>query len=191
MKMHILTVAYFFRTFLTRSLVYWRSSTAMRRNTGFIMAKLIPPVFFSLVLAAVYSDVGRDQRAIQDRTGIIFFFTINQTFPGVFASINTFIPERTVVTRERAAKSYRLSAFYCGKVAAELPLNILSPLLFSVIIYWLVGLNPAPTRFVCFLVLIVETGLAGIALGMIVASLARDIDSAVNLGPVLVIIMSE
>jgi ATP-binding cassette subfamily G (WHITE) protein 2 len=90
----------------------------MKRNKGLLMAKVVPPVFFSLVLGAVYSDVGRDQRAIQDRTGVLFFFTINQTFPGVFATINTFIPERTVVSRERAAKSYRLSAFYFAKVAA-------------------------------------------------------------------------
>lgn len=171
------------------SLVYWRSWTSLRRNKGILKAKFIPPIFFSLVLGAVYSNVGRDQRAIQDRTGVLFFFTINQTFPGVFATINTFMPERTVVARERAAKSYRLSAFYCGKVCAELPLNLCSPLLFSVIVYWLVGLNESPTRFACFIVLILLTGLAGIGLGMIIASAFSSVEAALAVGPIAVIVM--
>ena len=71
----------------------------------------------------------------------------------------------------------------------ELPLNLCSPLLFSVIVYWLVGLNPSPTRFACFLVLIMLTGLTGIGLGMVVASAAPSLDSAIAIGPILVIIM--
>jgi hypothetical protein len=35
---------------------------------------------FGLILGALYSETGYDQKSIQDRVGILFFFTINQTF---------------------------------------------------------------------------------------------------------------
>ena len=71
----------------------------------------------------------------------------------------------------------------------ELPLNLCSPLLFSVIVYWLVGLNPSPTRFACFLVPIMLTGLTDICLGMVVPSAEPNLDSAIATGAVVVIIM--
>jgi ABC-type multidrug transport system permease subunit len=92
--------------------------------------------------------------------------------------ILTFGAEKVVVERERASKSYRLSSFYLGKVAAELPLNLVSPLVFGCVVYWLVGLNPAPGRFFIFLVIMLEVGFASIGLGMAVAAAAPNPDVA-------------
>ena len=52
--------------------------------------------------------------------------------------------EMVVVERERASNCYSLSAYYFAKMIAELPFNMLGPILFGSVVYFLVGLNPAP-----------------------------------------------
>lgn len=43
-----------------------------------------------------------------------------------------------MVFRERAAKSYRVSAYYLAKQIADQPVRIASLLLYAAIIYWMV-----------------------------------------------------
>lgn len=156
-------------------LIGWRSGQAVLRDKPAIVGKVAPSLFFALVLSAIYSNVENNQKGIQDKIGALFFFTINQTFGNMFAVLDSFSSEKVIVERERAAKSYRLSSFYLGKLTAELPLNLISPLVFGSIVYWLIGLNDAPGRFFFFLLILVETGLAAIGLGMAVAAAAPSV----------------
>jgi len=59
-------------------LIAWRSWQAVARNRAAIIGKIVPSLFFACVLGAIYSNVGRDQKSIQDKIGALFFFTINQ-----------------------------------------------------------------------------------------------------------------
>lgn len=88
----------------------------------------------------------------------------------MFAVLQTFSEEKIVVERERASKCYRLSSFYIGKVAAELPLNLVSPLVFGCAVYWMVGLNSKPERFFLFLLILLEVGFAAVGLGIYINS---------------------
>lgn len=44
----------------------------MRNKVGFVI-KVVMSLFFSLLLSAIYSDMNLSQKAIQDRTGVLFF----------------------------------------------------------------------------------------------------------------------
>lgn len=155
-------------------LIGWRSGEAVFRNKSAIVGKIAPSLFFALVLGAIYSGVENNQKGIQDKIGALFFFTINQSFGNMFAVLSTFSEEKIVVERERASKSYRLSSFYIGKLAAELPMNLVGPVIFGSAVYWLVGLNDDPGRFFAFLLILIETGFAAIGLGMVVAAAAPN-----------------
>lgn len=91
--------------------------------------------------------------------------------------------------RERAAKSYRLSSFYLGKLFAELPINLISPVIFGIVVYWIIGLNPHPARFFSFLFILIETGFAAIGLGMFITSATGSAQLATALGPLVVVLM--
>lgn len=62
----------------------------------------------------------------------------------MFAMYSTLIspclvpPERAVLNKERATGSYRLSAYFFGKTLAETPLELLLPIMFGSIVYWMV-----------------------------------------------------
>ena len=62
----------------------------------------------------------------------------------------------------------------CCQLAAELPMNLVGPVIFGSVVYWLVGLNDLPGRFFTFLLILIETGFAAIGLGMVVAAAAPN-----------------
>jgi len=85
-------------------LCYWRAFLTTSRDKMATVGKVVVSIFFGLILGALYSETGYDQKSIQDRVGILFFFTINQTFSNMFGVLNSFTAEKVVVERERASR---------------------------------------------------------------------------------------
>lgn len=90
--------------------------------------------------------------------------------------------------KERASQSYRLSAYYLSKWLAELPFNLLGPLLFTCLAYWLIGLQPDVWRFLTFVGVVMLEALCAISLGTLVSAMAPDVPSAMALAPPIMII---
>lgn len=171
-------------------LCFYRSFITTSRDKAATYGKVIISIFFGLILGGLYSETGYNQKSIQDRVGILFFFTINQTFSNLFGVLNSFTSEKVVVERERASRSYHISAFYFGKFCAEIPFNFIGPLCFGTIVFWIVGLgNGDFGNFITFLCLLTAIGFCAIALGMIIASAAPTPDAANAIAPLFVVLM--
>ena len=89
-------------------LLLWRQLNLVARNKFAIFIRVFMAVMFSLILGAIYSKRNDNQKSIQDRTGLLFACTLNQTFGAMVGILNTFVGEKHIVARERASKSYRL-----------------------------------------------------------------------------------
>jgi ABC-type multidrug transport system permease subunit len=63
---------------------------------------------------------------------------MNQSFSNVIPVLNIFIKEKEVISKELASKSYRLYNYYFSKILAEIPFNIINPLTFVIITYFVV-----------------------------------------------------
>lgn len=68
----------------------------------------------------------------------------------MFGALNSFPMERGVVNRERSSKMYHVSPYYLARFICDVPLRVGQGLLFGVIIYWIVGLNPSAKAFFIF-----------------------------------------
>lgn len=75
--------------------------------------------------------------------------------------INSFPSERLLVLRERAAGTYYASAYFMAKITAETATQLPIPVVFSAIVYWLVGLQPHAGKFFIFTGFMVLCNLAG------------------------------
>jgi ATP-binding cassette subfamily G (WHITE) protein 2 len=122
-------------------LCFTRAFTTLKRSKVATLGKVFGGIFFGLVLGALYSESGYNQKSIQDRTGLLFFLTINQTFGNMIGVLNSFTNEKVVVERERASNSYHVSSFYLAKFCAEIPFNMLGPIFTGTIVFWVAGLG--------------------------------------------------
>jgi ABC-type multidrug transport system permease subunit len=66
--------------------------------------------------------------------------------------------------RERSNKAYDTLSYFTAKYFVELPINIVPSLIFAIIVFWIVGLNPR--TFGYFLLIVMFTALTAISLGI-------------------------
>ncbi|XP_052231047.1 uncharacterized protein LOC127844677 [Dreissena polymorpha] len=64
--------------------------------------------------------------------------------------------ERGLISKERLAGAYRLSAFYLARTVSELPLTIVIPTLYFAFVYWMAGLNDVTAFFMTWPILVLS-----------------------------------
>jgi len=94
-----------------------------------------------LCLALFHDQYGQDTPTIRSLIGGLFFIAINQTMMTLMGTILTFQNERPVFLREQANKMYSVTAYYVAKILIETPILAFTPMLFSVIVYFKIGLT--------------------------------------------------
>jgi len=105
-------------------------------------------------------------------------------FMTLFTGMMEFLPERTIILKERAAGSYRLSAYYLSKSAAELPVRLALPCLFLIISYPMVSLSPKPATFFSLCGVQLLAALAGEAMGVFIGTSTMDYEKAMTIATV-------
>lgn len=84
---------------------------------------------------------------VQDKAGLLFFISVYWAFFPVFTAIFTFPLERAMLSKERSVGMYKLSAYLIARNASDLPLDLLLPVVFLTIIYFMVGLKHTFSAF--------------------------------------------
>lgn len=102
---------------------------------------------------------GNNADNVRSTVGVLFFLLINQGFSGVFQIIFTFPEERGIITKERASRTYRVSAYFITKSMVELPRTFTANILFLVILYFMVGLRNTAEAFFWLLLIILLSSL--------------------------------
>ena len=95
---------------------------------------------------------------------------------------------QVIVQKELASKAYRLSSYYMAKFLSELPFNIIGPLIFSTVSYWIVGLRPDLWNFLIFIGLCILEAICAVALGIVVSAISPDVPTASALAPPIIVV---
>ncbi|KNC98891.1 uncharacterized protein SPPG_05858 [Spizellomyces punctatus DAOM BR117] len=158
------------------------------RSKIIIISTLIQQFILFLIIGFVFFRISDDQAGVQNRYGVLFFICINQTFSFLMPIITVFPLERRIILRERAAGSYRVSAAYLAKSLSQWPLAICASLLFSLPVYWLIGLQPNVGRWILFIVITQCLVFAAQSLGMLIGSSVPNVQMAQVFGPLVVVL---
>lgn len=81
------------------------------------------------------------------QAGLLFFIAVFWGFFPVFTAIFTFPQERAMLTKERAVDMYKLSAYFMARTTSDMPLDLLLPIIFLLIVYFMAGLRQTATAF--------------------------------------------
>eukprot|EP01035_Chromulina_nebulosa_P018182 gene18182-23840_t len=167
----------------------WRATAEIYRNFGSIAIKLATVLFFAVILSLLYHNVKYSQTNIQDRIGLLYFITLNQSFTPLVGVLRLFPAEKRIISREIAVGSYPLSSYFLSRVLAELPGQTITTIVFCAIVYWSSNLNPNPIRFLIFLCVVILESFCAIALGFALGSISPNDVIANALGPPVLIIL--
>ncbi|CAM9147551.1 unnamed protein product [Ectocarpus fasciculatus] len=165
--------------------VYKRTIIMYRREPVLTKARLGQTVVVAVLVGLIFLQLGDSQADVQSTMGVLFFVAINQGILGTIGVLQVFPNEMPVFLREHDSGAYRVSSYFFGRTLAEIPIQVVFPAVFSVIIYLLCGFPLEAKPFFLFIVYIVLTSNSAISLGYVVSALAKSVDVALALGPMI------
>lgn len=137
------------------SILCSRSFKNIYRNPKLLLGNYILTVLLGTFLGVLYYKVENDISGFQNRMGLFFFILTYFGFV-TFTGLSSFSLERIIFLKERSNNYYSPLAYYCSKIISDvLPLRVIPPVILTLIVYPLVGLNMRDNAFFkCILILI-------------------------------------
>lgn len=131
--------------------LFVRASKLTLRDRFLLVTQIIQTILMSLLVGGVFFQVPNDVSSASFKRAALFFCAVNQGIFGALMTINNFPAERKVIVRERLAGMYPCSAYFIAKCVSEVVFQFVYPLLFSCIVYWMIGFRPTASAFFIFL----------------------------------------
>ena len=153
------------------------------RSSSQIATLMLQNIIMALLIGGVFFRKGFEETAASNLQPVLFFVVINQGIFSALAVINTFPSERLLVLRERASGTYQVSAYFMAKNVADTILQLPGPIIFSCIVYWMVGLQAGASNFFIFVGFMILTSMASVSLALMVSALARTTSLSVTILP--------
>ncbi|GAQ81374.1 ATP-binding cassette subfamily G (WHITE) member 2 [Klebsormidium nitens] len=146
----------FHRSMLTElGVLYGREITNVVRNPALLALHLFVSLLMALLVGGVFQNVKDDISGIQNRQGA-FLFSVAFFSLASLSALEAFITERIIFTQEGSGKYYRTISYFLPKITLDaLFLRILPAVVYSCIMYWLMGLRPDGAKFLLFLIIMV------------------------------------
>ncbi|KAH9625953.1 hypothetical protein KSS87_020373 [Heliosperma pusillum] len=178
-----------FFNWLNEFSILFQRSLKERRHESFNYLRVSQVLAAALLAGTMWWH--SDFRDVQDRLGLLYFISI---FWGVFPSFNAvfaFPQDRSIFTKERASGMYSLSSYFMARITGDLPMELILPIIFVTLVYWMTALRPEIWAFILTLVVVISYVLVaqgiGLALGAIImdAKRASTVVTIIMLGCVL------
>uniref|UniRef100_A0A8B9JMP8 ABC transporter domain-containing protein n=1 Tax=Astyanax mexicanus TaxID=7994 RepID=A0A8B9JMP8_ASTMX len=152
-------------------IVCWRTLLNLARNPQTSYAQIMLNIVFAVLVGLIYFQLSHTiPEALQNRNGAFFFLIINMVFANLSA-VELFINERALFLHENAGGYYRTSVYFLSKVFVDLVPNRIVPIvIFSAIAYYMMGLKPAFTAFLCFSLTLSMVSLAAVSLAFLASA---------------------
>jgi ABC-type multidrug transport system permease subunit len=83
-----------------------------------------------------------------------------------------------LLRREVEGNAYTFLTYFLAKFTSELPFTLLPTLCFSLIIYWIVDLDPSAGNYGMFIFILLEEVVCALSLGMVISAFAPTVEAA-------------
>ncbi|XVE86511.1 hypothetical protein DITRI_Ditri18aG0039500 [Diplodiscus trichospermus] len=130
-----------------------RFSKNIFRTKELFACRTIQMLISGLVLGSIFHNVKDDLTGAEEKVGL-FAFILTFLLSCTTEALPIFLQEREILMKETSCGSYRVSSYAIANGLVYLPFLLILAILFSIPLYWLVGLNPNFMAFMHFLLLI-------------------------------------
>lgn len=151
-------------------LLYSRLVRVHLRERLIILGEVLQTLILALLIAFAYFQLGNSAKDVLNTISLFYFITACVfALVGIPLSIS-FDLDKTHFIRERASRSYRMSAAFLAKFLSVLPLATFLMLLFSIPIYFICGLSMPFTKFLTYLAILFALRLFGLTLRLLISA---------------------
>lgn len=164
--------------------VLWRSMVAQTRDKSITVARMLQNLVMAATIGVVYlqQDTSK-QETIPNLSGAFFIFLTNQTFGNFYTVLNGLPSELNLFFREHQSGMYRVMAYFLAKNIAEIPIFVITPIIFTTITYFLIGLSLEVESFFITLCTLLLVSLVAVSIGYMVATMTGSVDIALAVSP--------
>ncbi|KAH7861024.1 hypothetical protein Vadar_020721 [Vaccinium darrowii] len=130
-----------------------RFSKNIFRTKELFACRTLQMLVAGLLLGSIFYNLKDNLSGAEERVGL-FAFTLTFLLTSTIEALPIFLQEREILMKETSSGSYRVSSYAIANGLVYLPFLLILAVLFSVPLYWLVGLNRSFPAFLHFLLLI-------------------------------------
>jgi len=140
----------------------------------------------SLVWGIIYWQVGNQvEERISDYVSAVFFIIAHWSATPLFQGLNNFPREKEMLIKERASKVYTIEAFFSSQVIAEMPVLLVLPFFFFLII-WPMAAMPLEAVLPAFLLIALNIQVCS-AMSMAISAVCMDGEVAISVAIVVMV----
>jgi ABC-type multidrug transport system ATPase subunit len=111
------------------------------RDPNLMFLQLFVTLLVGGATGGLFHHIGTDLNGAHNRMGVLFFVVLYFSVISM-SSIGTIVSDKEIYLRDRAAGLYTVEPYFASKVICDLlPLRLLPPMLFSLIVYPLCSLH--------------------------------------------------
>jgi ABC-type multidrug transport system permease subunit len=168
-------------------LILFSRSFTLTGKSQFTIPNFAQALAVAIVTGLCWLRMDFADYTILDRSSILFFIMTFWVLDTLMMSLLSFPFERTVIEKERASGSFRLSAYFIAKCLAEAPLKLVLPTLFLIIAYWMARINNNFGIFLGILVFQLMSIIVAESLGLLLGAAFKNIEHAITASTIIFI----
>lgn len=166
------------RGFLDQIMILTRRNWLQHfRNSQIIGLNLMCVIILSIFISCgAWRQIGNDQDSQKLREPSLFFGCVTQGIVASLQSVFAFPLERALLLRESAAGSYRKSSYFIARTISDLSIQIIAPILFSIIVYPTIGYQNGADKFFIYMAFMVLDTMAATSMAALVSCVCVSIE---------------
>lgn len=143
-----------------------------RKKTG-IFIDIFNNIIMALLIGGVFFQIDNSQKNVFLKSPFLFFCCINQGLSSSLSTVNSFPEDRVLSLHERRSGTYKTSAYFLAKMTAESLIQMIKPIMFSSIVYFMAGLHHDAKNFFIFMGIMILCSMAATSLALMISAICK------------------